>query len=298
MRGTPYFLLTFTAGIVVAVSGTANAGSHRLADGVLVDPTGSVVYIMSAGGITPSVPTMSNGTNKLIAVEAETGNIRWETAVAAKPMGIVSDRLIAIGADNPHLGIVALDTRSGHVAAVCPDPAPSGTLGIVDGLGTHYSSSGRVNGGRVLITWSAVTHYSGGAAPTPGQAEAARSRSMGEISVDPISGCGKTVPQSLGPSGVRFPHLPGLLSLDHRHGLVSRQVKVGGITRYNWTIEDAVTHKKFETRGRGFQPSSFVVLRRTLLATQGTLVEAVSTTGESRWIQAVRPTGYVGPYPP
>ena len=125
--------------------------------GVVVDPAGAVVYLMTPGG-------------GIDAVSLERGDLRWSTAGAAKPLALVGRRLVA-QAEPPGDGIlrlVFLDTRAGKRVLGADVALPRGVRASIDeGLGTSLVATARADGGGVIVSWRAVQRPVGGLAPRP-----------------------------------------------------------------------------------------------------------------------------------
>jgi hypothetical protein len=137
--------LLLAAGLLAPASAFA-APSPALQDGVLIDAGRGVAYVMSPkGGID--------------ALDLTTGNVRWSTVAAVKPLLLLDGALLAQAAPGKggQLAVVALDPARGTAQQTVAVPLPSGVRAqIFDGPSTRFRAVARMaEGGAVTVAWSA-----------------------------------------------------------------------------------------------------------------------------------------------
>jgi hypothetical protein len=218
----------------------AGSNAFELRSGVVIDPVQQRAYIMSpSGGID--------------AVELKNGERVWSTRAAAKPLGLVDQRLIS-QAEVPNaankLKVVILNPATGNPKAGSDVSMPAGVQPSIKPLGGKFDATARAAGGEAVVTWEfqkqplrglrpgteeKLSLPKGGAA-RPAPTENAESSQRGAFRLNLSTGAPSAAPEgestpapksqpSLLPASERLPGLPEtqVLSADGRHILVSRR---------------------------------------------------------------------------
>lgn len=298
-------------GLLPAHAGERRAWSGTLADGVVLDMAVPAVFVMSSDPPgTGRIPTADESA-ELVAVNPRTGKRLWRTRKAAKPIVVVRNKLVAIGAADTAYGIIILDTRTGKVAARCARKKNGPTaIPIQNRLGTVYRSKGALVGGRPIIIATTDTSYVGGPAPSPEMLAAAQSHTETAVEVDVSTGCAHRieVPDLPGPLLVDDPRAKAFvkaqggvytsMSADGTHVMTTgHPVLDNGVYTYRWHMLELSSGKTVDLSGRPFAPGAFFVAGDVIVSVRGG-VEGVSRSGRSLWTELIRSTGYIGPYPP
>jgi hypothetical protein len=124
-----------------------NASAFELRPGVVIDLEHGKAYLM-------------NPQRGIDAIELSSGQPLWSTTVAAKPLALFDERLVAQAETSGDaarvLPIVVLDTkRDGDVAFKTSLPLPAGIVASVDeGLGTSFAASAGVEQGQLAVWWT------------------------------------------------------------------------------------------------------------------------------------------------
>ncbi len=127
--------------------------------GGIVDPGGRVVYLTDRG-------------RGVLALDAASGDVLWESQAASKPLVLAGGRLAALEGKTGELRVVVLDAGKGTVIRES-DPIALPDWAVVDtcldhsGEGRNFWARARVADGRLLVKWSAGRHYWGGVNPGP-----------------------------------------------------------------------------------------------------------------------------------
>jgi hypothetical protein len=293
-----------------------------LREGIVVDPTQPVAYVM----------TPERG---IAAVDLTTGAKLWTSAAAAKPLALVGNRLVS--QVEPHaatnqLEIVALNVRERGAATAPKTTALPASVRVAVGetLAGTFTSTGRPEGGNVLVAWTwlpeATQAMREEADREPDGAKRIRAASpvTGAVRVNPKTGAMTRVAEAsrippasstwLLPTEKRLAAADAkgtqYESADGRHVLVSERVADDRTwDKYRWTVYERATGRKLgETRS----PWSFApfVVRDSILVfdttpftrgqeEQPAKLRGVSLdTGREAWSVEVREVVYRGPLPP
>src|SRR5450631_2527040 len=156
------------------VKASPNALAFEFAQGVIVDPTASVVYLMNPeGGID--------------AVSLSGGAVIATTARGAKPLLLYDDALLARAEDKDGcrlLSLVSLSTKDLKPAFTVDVPLPHEVQAPASGrLGCSFYVSARIDSNVIVVQWRSI-RYPISAIPTR---EAARV-AMGFARIDPANG--------------------------------------------------------------------------------------------------------------
>src|SRR5262249_7727590 len=238
-----------------APAGAANA--FMLRPGVIVDPNGGVLYMMSPGG----------GTR---AVEVQSGRSIWYTEEAAKPL-LVSNGLLVALKDTPraepdspvsqYLDVMLLSTRDGQKQRTVRVPMPGlDWSAIDDGPGMSLQVAASADKASVVLSWfvegskltgaappRAATQAGRSAAATAGKTNSGRARiniQTGQVETEPVDRATAermTRLDTARESQLSNPSVTrgaGYLSADGRHVLTSQLVGDDSDlkTKYLWTI--------------------------------------------------------------
>jgi len=117
-----------------------------LREGIVIDPTAPIAYVMSVGG-------------GIVAVDLGSGAERWKSNQRAKPLAVVQDLVItqvesAQPASDRTLVVAGLDVRSGESrtdASAELDPSVHVTMG--EGRDGTFSINALPSDGGVILTW-------------------------------------------------------------------------------------------------------------------------------------------------
>jgi hypothetical protein len=156
------------------VKASPNALAFEFAQGVIVDPAASVVYLMNPeGGID--------------AVSLSGGAVIATTARGAKPLLLYDDALLARAEDKDGcrlLSLVSLSTKDLKPAFTVDVPLPLEIQAPASGrLGCSFYASARIDSNVIVVQWRSI-RYPISAIPTR---EAARV-AMGFARIDPANG--------------------------------------------------------------------------------------------------------------
>ena len=171
--------------------------AFELCPGVVVDPTGGALYLMSPEG----------GIEK---VSVASGEVLWSTTQGAKPLALYGDLLMAQsvpgGAAAGVLEIAFLDVLAGGERRGAVSTAlPQGVQGVVDEqMGRSFVARATVLGGEPRITWEYTERYVAGAAPRPGEPLEQRQAAAYRLDV----AAGRAVPMDAAEAPPAGPALP------------------------------------------------------------------------------------------
>lgn len=296
--------------------------SGALHDGVVVDAAQGMAYVISPkGGID--------------ALDLTTGNVRWTSKAAVKPLAVVDGALLAQAAtaDPGALPVVAFDAK-GAVKQQARIALPKGVLAqSADGPKRWFRAEAfEAEDGAVVVTWAAsesrpvqglLEQEAVGATTLDSGALGAREPLSGAARVDLSNGrvaeVASAKAQSLqvaaraATAGKGLDLRRQLASLDGRHVLTSERIaESGSQRRYRWTITDAAgatvgTVEAPVGRARFVVAGSQVlyVAPHTARVEGGKIVEEPlrlqaldMRTGAAVWSAAVVDTTFRGPFPP
>ena len=234
-----------------------SASAPALHDGVVVDAGRGLAYVMNAkGGID--------------ALDLATGNVRWTSTAAVKPLALVDGVLLAEAATDQagELPVVALDAK-GAAKSQLRIPLPAGVLAqAIDSPTRRFRAEAFVaDDGLVTVSWAATDEkplqgmvppeLDGTQAPTVGAAPASAvaEPKSGAARLDLANGRVAEVvsdkakalqlaPRAATAAGKGLDLRRQLPSVDGRHVLSTEPVAAtGGIKRFRWTVADAAGAK-------------------------------------------------------
>jgi len=154
--------------------GSGSATAAELRPGVIVDPSGGVVYLMNPDG-------------GIDAVSVHSGRLLWSTAEAAKPLAIHGETLIAQGGRDGALDVVVLNQEGKHRLTL-PLKLPEGVWGLVDeGLDKKLEVRADILEGTPFVSWEYTRKLIQGIAPRPDE-RSLESKSSGTYRLDLAAG--------------------------------------------------------------------------------------------------------------
>jgi len=248
---------------VIATFPSPARAANLLGDGAVVDAARGVAYVAQPqGGIE--------------ALDLSTGKAVWRSAVAAKPLALVGEGLLA--QEEPGIGgalrVATLDVATGREEMRSELALPVGLAATVtDNLRGTFRIRAAVlegGGGTVVLAWIATVaaplrgflppdlSRAPAGAPAVVSAPAARAGGFrrGAARFDPATGrltpvadaeaasLAAAIDRNLAPGGSAevsgASGTPGLPSIDGRHALTSERV-AGSFHTYRWSISDRAT---------------------------------------------------------
>jgi hypothetical protein len=163
----------------LAPTSFAFAERPQILPGGVLDPSGKTGYVTNADG-------------GIDALDLSTGDVRWSSREARRPVLVVGDRLYAwtMVSDKPHvLRIVTLDlTEKGKRVQESEPVTFPDWISLEEGHGHSFAEAWRLEKGKVILEWEARAWYSGGARPTPRKEAAARKQATGRVVFEPETG--------------------------------------------------------------------------------------------------------------
>jgi hypothetical protein len=317
---------TSIAFLCFALMSVAASAQQRIAlrEGIVVDPTQPVAYVM----------TPQRG---VAAVDMRTGATLWTSNAAAKPLAISGNRLVSQVEPNSatnRLELVALDVQRGERAVGNATDLPAGVrVSVGETLAGTFMSTARTESGSVVVTWSYLPRVVSGMSPEAGRETDRVTASVprrvgpiiGGVRMNPMTGAmTRIATQAMIPAAsstiagratneIIATPLKGTQyeSADGRHVLLSERVADDREwEKYRWTVFERQTGRKIgETRSHvSFAP--FVVRDLTLVfqttpyrlgknEEQPARLRGVSLdSGRETWSVPVREVVYRGPMPP
>lgn len=152
--------------------------SFVLGPGVIISEHEGMAYVMVPGG-------------EIQAVDARTGDSVWRSNIAAKPLAIQGNHLIAQAvAKRPGvLPIEILDLRRPDAPPLTIEvPLPADVTAFIDQpLGISFVAEARDEGGEVVLSWNYLEQVVSSVAPAPGTSPIRR-RAEGSARIDTESG--------------------------------------------------------------------------------------------------------------
>jgi hypothetical protein len=334
-RCVPYFVVPSLLAILLlpgAALGQAKSlraaipdGAVALLEGVVVSPRHGLAYVMRPGG-------------GIDAIELASGAVRWKSDLAAKPLALADDRLVAQAESRGNaLALVVLDARGGAARDKMSMALPAGIIASVTDTpaGSFRVQAAREASG-LVVRWESAA--AAGKAPAQGYLPAVNEGQAPSASADVVTGAAVV---DLAASSLRVLAEPSVvsgksptlkrvnleelraetdagrqfLSADGRHYLISEPVKATEFTlhRYQWTVYERAGGARLGSVPAMTSAAPFVVVDKTLyhtapayalvkdgkLAEQATSLRAVNlATSAEKWSAAVRETSFRGPFPP
>ena len=193
----------------------------------VADAAAGVAYVSVDGGI--------------VAVDLETGQELWRTALAWRPLAIVEDRLAAaclLDGRPSAIRIALLDpTREGQPTLVSDPVTFPEWVSVATDRPESFRLTAEVEGSRLLLRWEAHRHYGGGAAPSLRVQREATRRAAGVIAVDLQSGDATPVADL-----AADPPPP-----PHAQDLTQRWCAGARLARLAWNVDDGEQSLSLET---------------------------------------------------
>jgi len=312
MFGAPRQLLAAGA----AISGRS-VQAFELNKGVIVDPGRGVVYLM-------------NPEHGIDATEVDSGTLIWHTTVAAVPLLLFDDRLVAqaeTSAGTRVLPLVVLNTTAHGepiLSAAVPLPAPV-FASIDSGMATSFTADARISSGELEVSWrftqTAVPGF-GRPGPVPLSEIDGAARidlKTAQVQVLPATNAATRSRASPSGSGRDIQLEPGfnlaIASADGQAILANKPVGTDatGWTDYLWAIYSLQTHDRLGEIRMPTSAAPFFVWNSMLVymsrpsgrridgkwIQQPLELRAVYLgTGREAWKTPIRDTAYHGPFPP
>ncbi|HEX5758213.1 MAG TPA: PQQ-binding-like beta-propeller repeat protein [Thermoanaerobaculia bacterium] len=291
----------------------------------MLAPRHGLAYVMRPGG-------------GIVAIELASGKVRWRSDLAAKPLALDGDRLVAQAQSRDNaLDLVVLDARSGAARGTMRMALPAGVAAsVVDTPAGSFRVQAAREASGLVVRWESVA--AAGAGPAQGYLPAVNEAQAPSVSPTVITGAAVldlTAPSmrmQAEPSVVtgKSPTLKRasleelraetgagrqFLSVDGRHYLVTEPVKSAEFTLYKhrWTVYERAGGARLGSVPALAAATPFLVVGKTLyhtapahvllkegkLAEQATSLRAVNlASGAEQWSTAVRETSFRGPFPP
>lgn len=284
--------------------------AFELRPGVVVDPTlGSLYRMRPQGG--------------LDALALRDGASRWSSEEADVPLLVFGDWLLALRDPEVPRGtmtLVAFDRQSGSTVFTTTAALPEGTwAGVDDGLGKRFTVQAWHDGAVARFAWTSSTRRIGG---------------MRDSTTEPVVRSGvfaldlaaeSLVTTSDAPPVARRPDLPpearlaGLddlqfLAMDDGHVMTSvRFADDRTFDKYRWSVTSRANGDRVGTFDTFASYAPFGVVGQRVVhelpphgrRIAGEMVDLPLSvqvvdlrTGRALWSEAVRDTGYHGPFPP
>jgi hypothetical protein len=313
------------AGGLLAILLTASAFAAPVAkegvalrDGVVVDATRSVAYVMHPeGGIQ--------------ALDLRRGNALWHSAAAERPLALAGNHLVAQAnpGKNGELRIVALGVRGGLLGSRADIQMPEGIRAeVAETLQRSFHVTAMPSQSGVLIAWE-TEEFSGLPAKREHQlgqvlgasAESHQGNPRGTALFDPQAGRLSVAASAAGqiarPAVAMSLSAPAAAesrfsSADGRYVLASRLVDDAAALPYQWTISNAKTGAVLGTFRAEASMAPFAVAGTRLIhVAQPSIrvegekmverplrIRAVDlATGREVWQREIRDTAWRGPVP-
>jgi hypothetical protein len=134
--------------------------------------------------------------DKIVAVDLNTGDVRWRRPDAGRPLVATDDGLLVVRRRGRRLQLALLDAADGDlVRELGPLPVPDWVADEwehSDGFAAHARPHGRTP----QVAWRAARRYRGGAAPSPEAVADTGSEAGGVVQVDVGSGDVQALPDA------------------------------------------------------------------------------------------------------
>ena len=283
--------------------GAAYSAGVALREGVVVNAERNEAFVMLASG-------------GLAAIDLVTGNVRWTTEAAVKPVDVDGERLLA--QTHPRgpgqLAMAVLDVTTGEVSAEFSAALPGQfTARARDTLRERF----RIQSDRGGVRWR-YERRPGGGAQLPEEARALRVES-GLVGIDLAAGTASTVNQPRPPApamdrllSTPLPGVPGRQFYSENRGHVLASEKADRDARYRWRVftDDgdpvgetfaALSYSPFVVVGSQlhFVAPETVIARGSQIVEQPLELRAIDlNSGRQAWAIAIDDPRYRGPYPP
>jgi hypothetical protein len=296
----------------------ASEAAFPLRAGVVVDPAAGLLYTMSDGG-----------------VEAVTlgGTVLWQSAAAARPLGMYGEFLIAQRANSEagQLSVAFLNRLGVEVGGASLNLGSEVSASVVDGPHSQFRTDCNLQNGIPVFEWEYKRLRTGavrGSSAAIGRVSSQANNFDplgGAVSLNPESGAQQVLsstplrrrvsakaPAPLNAGDFVPGALQAMHSVDRRHVLVTERVAPGEWQEYRWSIFDAQTQSKLgelPNRLGGarffvvgstiyFDSSPYTDLRDGSPEEHGLELLAMSLeSGELVWARTIRDSRFYGPFP-
>jgi len=294
--------------------------TFQLVPGVLIDLIKRVAYVMSPQ-------------DRIDTLDLLDGRRQWSSAFGAKPLALISNRLVAQqqprSAPNV-LELVILDTeKRGELLARASVTLPEDVEAFIDErMDRIFEATAEPLDDTVLITWQYRRAVVQGIAPDTAQPVPKPREARGSFRVDVRTGITSATiseTQAIGPiaSAQRAPTVatgqprvtpPTFVAADANHILHSERIADDRVwKKYRWTIYERATGQKVGSIAAHLSWAPFFVVDRIIVYETQPYVATVDgirgeeprklravslQTGIETWNVRVRDTTYRGPYPP
>jgi hypothetical protein len=292
--------------------------AFELSRGVIVDPGRGVVYLM-------------NREHGIDATEIASGKIIWHTTVAAEPLLLLDDRLVA-QAETPAgartLQITILNTAANGepvVSAAVPLPAPV-FASIDDGMSTSFTADARMASGALEVSWHFVQRAASGfgrpGSPLTSEVDGAARIDLKTAQVQVLPARNASTRPSASSGGIATANIrleQGFnFAIASADGLTILANKAAGIdatgwTDYLWAIYSLQTHERLAEIRMPTSAAPFFVLSSMLVYVSRPYGRRIDgkwiqeplelravdlNNGREAWKMPVRDPAYRGPLPP
>jgi hypothetical protein len=295
---------------------SAAAGSDgrtgELRTGVVFDAEQGAIYAMQDAGLS--------------AIDVKTGEVRWTTREAGRPLAVTDDAVVALVEPSGRgtAEVVFLHAVDGvELGTISVELGTEIRAGVADGPLEQFRATVFEIEQVLYFSWNAVRYPlrgapAVGAASPPERAEGVVRLDRGSaraVAIDPTSAPRPPVRSFVMADNERLEGLAGrqFISRDGRHVLASVPIDGGGFdTRYRWSVADP-SGSVIAGVDRPIAAAPFVVLEATLIHAvpqraqrmdDGTFVghglrlEAISLqTSELTWTVDLADPRHVGPLP-
>jgi len=292
-----------------------DAAAFLLREGVVVSADREVLFTQRAAG-------------GVAAIDSATGAVRWSSKLAAEPVAVRGELLVARVESDDQLVLVLLEAASGRQRAKLEAPLPAGVRGLIDDrLGERFSLRALPGGSELRLVWHFVSEQVAAAVAMDGvPIGGSRDQRQGAFLVD-------LVQQTVSPAGApetRLPvasfdeltaeqALPGLdgrqfSSADGRSVLLSRVEATGDEDRYLWQIHARDDGDRLGSLMAPVSVAPFFVSGSRLVFESGLAIRHLGEgrlevdalallgvdvpSGVEQWRLEIRDTAYRGPFPP
>lgn len=304
---------------------SATPDAAALLEGVVVSPRHGLAYVMRPGG-------------GIDAVDLASGKVRWHSDLAAKPLALADDGLVAQAESRGNaLDLVVLDARNGAARDNVRMALPAGvSASVVDTPAGSFRVQAAREASGLVVRWESVG--AAGKMPAQGYLPAVNEGDAPGASLSVVTGAAVL---DLTASSMRMQAEPSVvtgtsptlkrasleelraetgagrqfLSADGRHYLISEPVKSAEFTlsKHRWTVYERASGARLGSVPAMASAAPFLVVGKTLyhtapahvllkegkLAEQARSLRAVNlAAGVEKWTMAVRETSFRGPFPP
>jgi len=145
--------------------------SSYLPGGGVADPAGKIGFF-------------PNKTEGIDAVDLANGKLIWTSVGGNRPLLATADRLYAQHGDGKEVQVIVINTDTGKLAVESEPIKLAEWASVKTAYGRSFSSSAKLDGKSLYLSWEARAFYAGGARPTPEIEKAARKEASGVARVN------------------------------------------------------------------------------------------------------------------